>query len=273
MSGTLAPIDTGVYAWLADHPSHGNPNAGVVIGSDGVTVIDSCTVPSQSIPLAAELAALTDLPIRRLLYTGSHLDQVGGSLAFPLAAVYGSAQTSDHLDQPANPDTWSRLHPGHASELSELVTRAVSHTVDEAAYLCPACIAVPTGGYQFENLVVQVPGSSVLFAGAMASFGVVPLGFDADFPAWIEALEALGQMGELFVPGHGHVGGTEELGLLRQYLNACVDAAGDPSRIPAGAWDSWADSHFTPINVERAAMLAAGDPSPPPSLLGLLGLY
>ena len=31
----------------------------------------------------------------------------------------------------------------------------------------------------------------------------------------------------------------------------------------AGPWDNWADQHYTAINIERAAMLEAGDPSRP----------
>lgn len=261
-----------MYSWLYDDVSHDTTNCGVVLAEDGITVIDTGLVPSAAKPLVDELEALTPLPIRRLALTGSHIDLVGGTSAFPLPAVYGSGQTSAHLDQEANPEVWARLHPGHAEELALVETRPVTHTVTEAAHLCPASIAVPCSGPQFENLVVQVPGANVVFAGALATFGVVPLGFDADFPAWIATLEVMADWGELFVPAHGPIGGTEELSDLADYLRACVAAQGDVSSMAAGPWDTWAHSSYTPINVERAAMLAAGDPTPPPSLRALLGL-
>ena len=65
---------------------------------------------------------------------------------------------------------------------------------------------------------------------------------------------------------------SAEVRALQQYLRACVAAAGDPTAVPDGAWTDWADRRFHASNVERAAMLAAGDPSPPPSVLTLMGM-
>ncbi len=272
VTASLVHLAPGVYSWLHDETDHANTNSGVVVAEDGLTVVDPGLAPSSSDKLADALRDLTPLPVKRVVLSGSHIDLVGGSTSFPLAAVYGSAQTSAHLDQEPNPDVWKRLYPFHQDEFDELVTRPVTHTVTEAAHLCAASIVVPTRGLQFENLAVQVPGANVVFAGGVASFGTVPLGFEADFPAWISALDALGEWGELFVPSHGQIGGVEELVGLRNYLEACLAAQGSPSHMADGPWTSWSDQQFTPINVERAKMLADGDPSPPPSLLALLGM-
>ncbi|MFT7473091.1 MAG: glyoxylase-like metal-dependent hydrolase (beta-lactamase superfamily II) [Verrucomicrobiales bacterium] len=266
----LVPLAAGVYAWLAEEPSHSQTNSGAVIASDGLTVIDAGLTPLSAAPFAETLRQLSPLPVRRLVLTGSHIDLVGGSAAFPLAAVYGSSQTSAHLDQPANPGVWSCLHPDYSSEFAELTTRPVTHTVIKAAHLCPASIAVPISGTQFENLAVQVPGADVVFAGALASFGTVPLGFEADFPAWKAALDEVALYGQIFIPAHGPIGGTEEIDVLGHYLQACIDADGELTRLGDGPWSTWTNQSFHPVNVERAAMLGAGDPSPPPSMLTLL---
>ena len=268
----LVDLAPGVYAWLPEtsETTHAT-NAGVVIAEDGVTVIDTGPTPSVATPLAEAIGELTPIPVRRLVVTGSHIDLVGGCTSFPLAAIYGSGQTSDHLDQPANPDAWKRLHVELSSEFDGLATRPVSHVIGEPAHLCPASIAVPVSGPQFENLCVQVPAANVVFTGCVASFGSVPLGFEADFPAWIETLGRLASLGELFVPAHGPVGGVEELSELSDYLSACIEAGGDPTTLRDGPWFTWENQHFHEINVERAHRLASGDPSPPASMLRLLG--
>lgn len=271
-SHELVPLAGGVYAWMANSVSHSYTNSGVVIAADGMTVIDPGLCLATAVPLAGTLSELSELPIKRLVVTGSHIDVVGGSSAFPLAAVYGSAQTSDHLDQEPNPDVWQRLHPEFASEFTELITRPVTHTVAEAAHLCPASIAVPLGGPQFENLVVQVPSANVVFTGLLAAFGTVPLGFEADFESWIASLNQVAEYGEIFVPAHGPIGGREEVNELANYLEACMAAKGVPSAMASGPWDQWANAQFSPVNIERAHMLSQGDPSPPPSMLSLLGL-
>jgi hypothetical protein len=131
-----------------------------------------------------------------------------------------------------------------------------------------------------ENLVVVVPERTtpagdqpaILFAGAMACFGVTPNAFDGDPGAWADALGDFDQLATTIVPGIGPVGGPDDVLALQAYLWACVDAEGDPTAIPPGPWDDWADRHLDPVNVERAAMLAAGDHGIPPSMLRLAGL-
>lgn len=268
MDGELVPIATGVYAWLVNDRSNSATNSGVVIADDGVTVVDAGPNPQSTGPLATAIANLTERPVKRLVYSSSHIDTVGGGSAFPLAGVYGSGQCSHHLDQPANPDVWARLHPAH--DFTDVITRPVSHTVAEAAHLCAASIAVPVSGPQFESLIVQVPGSNVVFAGSVLAFGVIPLGYEADFPRWIATLDELMGWGEIFVAAHGPIGGVEDISILRDYLMAVVDAQGVPSAMRSGPWDNWKDQHFTQINIERAHMLSQGDPSPPPSLIALV---
>lgn len=74
------------------------------------------------------------------------------------------------------------------------------------------------------------------------------------------------------MPAHGPIGGVEEVSELRNYLEACIRAKGDLSALEQGPWNEWANPQFTPINIERAHLLAQGDPSPPPSMLAMLGL-
>ena len=86
------------------------------------------------------------------------------------------------------------------------------------------------------------------------------------------ALDRVIELGAIIVPGQGPVGSAADVELLQHYLRACVDARGDARRIGAGPWDRWACREFDAVNVERAAMLADGDRSVPPSMRPLLGI-
>jgi glyoxylase-like metal-dependent hydrolase (beta-lactamase superfamily II) len=271
-SPSLEPLGPGVHAWIEAPPAHGTTNAGVIIEEDGITVVDCLLTPDAAQQLVDELAGL-ELPVRRAIYTSSHIEFVGGSTKFWMAARYGRRQTSVLLDQPPNVAVFRRLYPEAADVFDdEFTTRPVSHTVDEPAWLSPAVCAVPTQGQQLENLVGLVPGADVLFAGAMASFGVTPNCFDGDPTAWADALGQLQDLATTIVPGIGPVGGAAEVLELQAYLYACSDAEGDRDAIPSGPWDAWSDRHLDEVNVERAALLAAGDDSVPPSMLRLAGL-
>ena len=256
---------------MSDEYRRGHPNAGVVIEADAITVVDALACPSQAAELLAAVAD-TGLGVRRLVVTSSHVEYVGGTSQFTMAGIYGSQQASDQLDLPPNREGYQRLLPELAAEYVELETKRVSHVVSEPAWLSTATVAVPTGGQLRENLVVQVPEANVVFAGALCCFGVTPLAFDGDPAAWADALGPLLDLGQTIVPGHGPVGTADDVIALQAYLWACVEADGDPSRIPTGPWDEWEGRHWDAVNVERAAMLAAGDDSPPPSMLSALGL-
>jgi hypothetical protein len=190
-----------------------------------------------------------------------------------LAAVFGRPQTSAHLDQPASPAILRRLLPELAPEFDdEFATRPVSHVVDAQVQLTAALGVLTYRGEQTENLVGVVDAAGVVFAGAMCSFGVVPQAYQGDPARWADQLDDLVGRGDVIVPGHGPVGGEKEVRVLQDYLRACVDAGGAPSRLAPGPWESWPGSEHHASNVERAAMLARGDDGIPPSLLELLGL-
>jgi cyclase len=265
----LAP---GVYVWLQEPPAHGRANAGVVIDEDGITVIDTLLVPRQWEPFVAAVDSL-GARVRRVVLTGSNAEFVGGTTGFRLAAVYGRSQTSAHLDQPADPSVLARLLPAFAAEFGdEFPTRPVSHVIDAPVQLTPAAAAFPFCGQQAENLVVVVPGASIVFAGAMCSFGVTPLAHQGDPATWADELDRLLELAPIIVPGHGPIGGEEEVRDLQAYLRACVAADGDPARLGPGPWDEWTGREWDAVNVERAAMLAADDDGIPPSLLARLGM-
>lgn len=274
---TLHELADGVFVWLQPGGESGVANAGVVVDEDGLTVIDTLMVPDQWRPFAEAVRGL-GLPVRRVVLTHAHIDHVGGTSAFRSAKVLASPLTSELLDESMPLDAYKAFMPAFRDgfdELAAIGTRPVSHIVDAAADITPRVAVLPAAGHTAGDLVVLVEEADVLFAGDLCFFGVTPLAFQGDVAQWAAVLDAIGDLAGTIVPGHGPVGGAEDVDALRAYLVACLDAAGDPAAIPPGPWDSWLErDERDAINVERAAMLAAGeDPRGfPPSMLRALGL-
>lgn len=268
----LEALGDGAWAWVQPGGGSGISNAGVVADDDGLTVIDSLMVRSQWEPFAAAVAELGP-PVRRLLLTHAHVDHVGGSTSFPLAAVFGSPATSVLLDQPLMIDAYKAFMPAFADEFDELAeigTRRVTHEVHDAVALTPRLEVLPVAGHTQGDLMALVDDADVLFAGDICFFGVTPLAFQGDPAAWAAVLAAVEDLASTIVPGHGSIGGEAEVAAQRAYLEACVEGA-----IPRGGpWDGWIERDRDEINIERAAMLAAGEPpdSIPPAMLRAIGL-
>ena len=270
----LETIADGVLAWIQPEGESGVSNAGVVVDDDGLTVIDTLMVRSQWEPFAAAVREL-DAPVRRVVLTHAHIDHVGGTKAFPHAAVYASPPTNAVLDQGMPIDAYKAFMPAFADEfddLAELGTRPVTHLIDDAASLTPRAEVLPASGHTPGDVLVLVADVDVCFAGDLCFFGVTPLAFQGNPAEWATMLDAVADLAEVIVPGHGPVGGEAEVRDLQAYLRACVAVDGDPSAIPSGPWETWLERDRDTINVERAAMLARGHDEMPPSMLDALGL-
>jgi cyclase len=265
----LEPLGDGVYAWIQPGGGSGVSNAGVVVDADGLTVIDTLMVRSQWEPFAAAVAEL-ERPVKRVLLTHAHIDHVGGTQAFRNAMVLGSPATSDLLDQPMPVDAYKTFFAPFSEEfddLGEIGTRPVSHIVADAAQLTPRIELLPASGHTAGDVMALVADSDVLFAGDLCFFGVTPLAFQGDPATWADVLEVVADLADVIVPGHGPVGSATEVRDLRAYLRHCVEG-----QIPAGPWDRWTDRDRDAINIEKAAMLRAGDDGMPPTMLKLIGL-
>jgi cyclase len=267
---TLREIADRVWVWLQPGGESGVSNAGVIEDDDGLTIVDTLMVRSQWEPFAAAVRAL-GVPVKRVVLTHAHIDHVGGTMAFRNAMVLGSPMTSELLDQPMPVDAYKAFMPAFSEGFDELAvvgTRPVSHVIDATAQLTPRIEVLPARGHTEGDLMVLVADTDVLFSGDLCFFGVTPLAFQGDPAAWADTLEVLPDLAETIVPGHGPIGGAEEVADLRAYLRHCVEG-----EIPPGPWDTWIErAERDPINIEKAAMLREGADGFPPSMLRALGL-
>ena len=75
---TFAELADGVYAYTAE----GDPNSGVIVGDDGVMVVDATATPVMAKALLEQIRKVTDKPVKHVLLTHYHAVRVMGASAF-----------------------------------------------------------------------------------------------------------------------------------------------------------------------------------------------
>src|SRR5260370_14420128 len=84
---TVKKLAEGVYAAVSGDGSKAGSNAGFVVGSNGVLVVDTFVSTAAARDLLAEIRKITNLPIRFVVNTHYHLDHTGGNTGFARAVT------------------------------------------------------------------------------------------------------------------------------------------------------------------------------------------
>jgi glyoxylase-like metal-dependent hydrolase (beta-lactamase superfamily II) len=188
-------------------------NVGVVIGGEGVLVIDTRASHRQAQQVLDELRTLTRLPPRWVLNTHYHWDHCWGNALFPAAQLWGHERCRTALindGEAARAGVLERLAEEHRADVEEVVITAPDHTfgIRHAIDLGGRIVEFKYLGlgHTDSDVVVQVADSGTLFAGDLIEEGAPP-SFSDSFPLnWPETLDALLEMTTgVVVPGHGDI--------------------------------------------------------------------
>src|SRR3712207_787484 len=74
-------LGPGLYAYTAE----GDPNSGVIVGPDGVVVVDAQATPAMAQDVQARIAAVTDREVNQIVLSHYHAVRVLGASGYPHA--------------------------------------------------------------------------------------------------------------------------------------------------------------------------------------------
>ncbi|MFN3447755.1 MAG: MBL fold metallo-hydrolase [Roseococcus sp.] len=275
-------LGPGLYAYTAE----GDPNSGVIVGPDGVVVVDAQATPLMARDVQARIAAVTPLPVRQVVLTHYHAVRVLGASGYPAHAIIASEATRALIvergaqDMDSEIGRFPRLFRGRET-IPGLTWPTHSFERRMTLWLGAREAQVIHIGrsHTAGDTVVWLPKERVLFAGDTVEFGATPYCGDAHFADWPATLAAIRELGpEKLVPGRGaalltradvaealrqtesYV--TDLFALARQAvakgwsLKALYDEAMAAMRPRYGHWVIF--EHCMPFNVSRAFDEASG---------------
>jgi len=220
---TLVPAGDGVYAAIA---KDGDPaalgNAGFVVGTDAVLVVDTFATVAAAEELAYEIRKVTPLPVRFVVNTHYHYDHVGGDAAFTRIGAVVVAHENERAWVRTENLKWRKEITAEDREmLAHLVLPDVTYRDGLTIWLGDRRVDVfSRPGHTGGDSVVFVPSARVLFGGDLFWRETVPNLIDASTEAWVNTLDGFLQSypSATFVPGHGEVGRALEVRFFRDYL-------------------------------------------------------
>jgi glyoxylase-like metal-dependent hydrolase (beta-lactamase superfamily II) len=258
-------------------------NIGILAGADGVIVIDSGASRAQGEEILAAAQHLAGKPVRLLINTHPHPQNVLGNAAFAAQRIpiLASEQTRAMMGERCprclasiTEAVGAQAMDGTSIVLPDL-TVAGSETREAAGRRLR--LIVPGHGHTEGDLAVLDVASGVLFAGDLVYRGQVPHMAESRIDGWLAALAALRREPmRALVPGRGAPGAPGDIevfatylaglreGVARAYgaglsLDEALERAGMPD---FSAWEGYATRHARNVQhvyfeFERAELAGA----------------
>lgn len=204
----------GVYAYTAE----GDPNTGIIIGDDGVMVIDTQATPDMAQDVIRRIREVTDKPIKYVVLSHYHAVRVMGASAYNPEHIIASQATYDlivergQFDFDSEVGRFPRLFQGVES-VPGLTWPTLTFEHSMTLWMGKRRVELKHigRGHTKGDIVVWLPEEKVLFSGDLVEFGATPYTGDAylrDWPQTLANVRALGA--EKLVPGRGDALTTPE---------------------------------------------------------------
>jgi glyoxylase-like metal-dependent hydrolase (beta-lactamase superfamily II) len=191
--------------------AEGDPNSGVIVGDDGVLVVDAQATPVMAREVIRRIRSVTDKPIRYVVLSHYHAVRVLGASAYRAQQVIASQRTLGLIRERGRQDMASeigrfpRLFRGADSipgltwptlVFKDEMTLMMGKLEVRILHLGPG----HTGG----DSVVWVPSQRVLFSGDLVEYEAGIYTGDAHLEEWPRTLQKLRALKpRALVPGRG----------------------------------------------------------------------
>ena len=204
---TFDAIGPDLYAFTAE----GDPNSGVIVGDNGVMVIDAQATPVMARQVIDRVAEITDKPIKYVLLTHYHAVRVLGASAYAGAEILASEATRALIVERGKADMDSEI--GRFPRQFRAVESIPGLTWPSVTF--PDQMSVWLGrrevrimhigrGHTAGDVVAFVPDANVVFSGDLVEYHSACYCGDAHFTDWPATLDRLAEFSaKALLPGRG----------------------------------------------------------------------
>jgi glyoxylase-like metal-dependent hydrolase (beta-lactamase superfamily II) len=200
-------LSANCYAFTAE----GDPNTGVIVGDDGVMVIDAQATPLMAREVLRRIRRVTSKPVKYVVLSHYHAVRVLGASAYRAQQIIASDGTLDLIrerglqDMASEIGRFPRLFRG-AKSIPGLTWPTITFHDSMTVMMGRLEVRImhPGPGHTRGDTVVWVPSQRVLFSGDLVEYNAGIYTGDAHLQAWPETLARLRALKpRALVPGRG----------------------------------------------------------------------
>lgn len=227
----IVKINKRVYALLGPEelPNRSNRgymvNSTVIIGDEGVVLIDTGFSDEIGRHLKKAIASITKKPVTHVINTHNHGDHILGNSAFESAIIMSSDKCRQSMEKAGY--EWIALLEsitGQRFPNTRPVVAEKSYAEDTRTMVTLQNVRmqiwVPSGSHTDNDLMVYLPDDKVLVAGDIVVNTIMPSYRDAKVRNWLATLQEISEMPLVtIVPGHGKLTTPAKVKKLRQMMS------------------------------------------------------
>jgi len=226
----LIKLSDNVYSYLGEKdasPAHSfAANAGIVIGRDGVLVVDTLISAKEGERFLADIRKITKKPIKYVVNTHTHLDHAFGNCVFAeLGAIIISHSADQILLAKVGADTLKNagnfgLKPEDMAGTGIVLPSLYFNdrlTIDLGGETVELIRVAPS--HTEGSVLVYLPKQKIMFSGDILFTDFHPFLADGDLSGWGKTIDSLLTMDvERIIPGHGPLSSKKDLQEMKAYL-------------------------------------------------------
>jgi glyoxylase-like metal-dependent hydrolase (beta-lactamase superfamily II) len=230
MQGGLTKIAENVYSY-AD-VKNGSPansfgaNAGIIVGKDGIIVIDTLTSAKEAQRFIRDIRKVSDKPVKYVINTHYHLDHSFGNAEFERLGAIIISHEADKINLQNNGEAALKNAGAYGLTESDMEGTKLAYpvlTFTDRMYINvdgqKVELIYPVPSHTNGSIVVYLPDKKILFAGDILFAGYHPFLAEGDIESWLRALDLIMSMdADVIIPGHGPVSGKKDLIEMKDYL-------------------------------------------------------
>jgi len=228
----LKKIADNVYSYVdirnASPRNSFGANAGVVVGRDGILVVDTLISSKMARKFLEDIRVFTDKPIRYVVNTHSHLDHSFGNSEFEKQGAVIIAHQNSKKDLQINGEAAMKRAIGYGLTNNDLEGTTIALpkiTFNEKMEIDlggqTVILIYPGPSHTDGSVMVYIPDNKLLFAGDILFTDYHPNLVGGDIDGWIKALDYLMSLDvDTIIPGHGPLSGRKDISDMKEYLIA-----------------------------------------------------